>query len=197
MSGSSRRIACALAVAMAILVPAGVAWSCVAVVSLTTNTKTVQPGGTLSVTGREFASRVPVDIHLDSPTGPVLATFPDPQPNVMTSKFTIDVQVPANITAGEHFLVATQNHHDMNSGQPARAVFYVSAAPPTTAIPVRPVGLVEDSGPSPAVLILITLGVAVVGLLIAGVIAASISRRGGGGPSPAAATTTPAGGDGR
>lgn len=192
---SSRRLAAASAAAAAVVVSAGLAWACVAVVSLTTNTKTVQPGGTLNVTGREFATNAQVDIHLDSPAGPVLASVPNPQPSTMSSKFTVDVPVPDTITPGEHFLVATQDHHDMNSGQPARSVFYVGTSPPTTVIPVRPVRLEEASGPSIAVLVFIALAVAVVGLLIVGGIASS--RRGRGGPNPPVSGAAPSGGGGR
>lgn len=41
--------------ALAVIVPAGIAWACVAFMSLTTVSNTVQPGGTVTVVGREFA----------------------------------------------------------------------------------------------------------------------------------------------
>ncbi|MDQ6617884.1 MAG: hypothetical protein M3083_24850 [Actinomycetota bacterium] len=154
---------------MLVLVPAGLAWACVGVVSLTTGSSSVQPGGTLSVTGREFAAGSPVLIHLDSLTGPVLATVAKPGPGNMTSKFTVDVALPADIPSGQHILIATQDHHEMNSGQPARSVFYVGTAAPAPApAAARPVGLVARSGRSGTSLVLIGLGVAVISLLLVG-----------------------------
>lgn len=169
MRSFRRRFALALAGVVALAVPAGLAWACVGVVSLTNNSPTVQPGGTITVTGREFAAKVPVDIHLDSPTGPILVTAPGPD-STMNSKFTVAVPIPANITPGPHVLLASQDHHDMNSGQPARTVFSVGGSPPGAAAPpARPVGMESSSGPSTASLVLIGLGVAIAGLAVAGV----------------------------
>ena len=185
----ARALAGFAAAAAAVTLPAALASSCVAVVSLTNSTRTVQPGGTVSVTGREFAMNVPVTIHLDSPTGPVLATAPPPS-STMNSSFTIDVPIPANIPRGQHFLVAKQDHHDMNSGQPARSVFYVGAAPPTTAAPAsRPVAMEASSGPDAGGLILVGLAVMVVALLVSGGLVAA-SRRSGGGPGTDAPTVS-------
>lgn len=186
MAWSPRRVFALVVGAAAVLVPAGLAWGCVGVVSLTTSSPTVQPGGTLTVTGREFAAKVPVDIHLDSATGPVLVTVPGPS-STMNSKFTATVPIPGNIQAGEHVLFASQDHHDMNSGQPARAVFYVGVAPPAPAgAQARPVGMESASGPSVASLVLIGLGVAIVALLVAGGLTlASAGRRPEGRPEVA------------
>ena len=157
MSPTGRRWPIAAGAALLTLVPAALAWACVGVVSLTSSSSTVQPGGTLTVTGREFAEKVPVQIHLDSPTGPVLTTVPGPD-STMNSRFTVTVTVPQNITNGAHFLVATQDHHDMNSGAPARSAFYVGTAPPgTNPPPARPPTLAASSGPSAASLIFIGL----------------------------------------
>ncbi len=192
MVRSPQRLALGLVGAAMVILPAAWASACVAVVSLTNSPGNVQPGGTLSTTGREFAQDVPVTIHLDSPTGPVLATAPPPE-STMDSSFTIDVPIPANITPGQHVLVAKQDHHDMNTGQPARTVFFVGAAPPTTAAPApRPLGLAAASGPSAPSLILIGLGVMVAGLLLAGLWALANARRaggGGGGPADTSAVT--------
>ncbi len=191
MIRSSRRLAVALAICAAAVLPAALASACVAVVSLTNGSATVQPGSTVRVTGREFAMTVPIDIHLDSPTGPVLVTVP-PLTSTMNSSFTVDVPLPASITPGEHFFVATQNHHDMNSGQPARSRFFVGTAAPTTAAPARPFALTEASGPSAALLILIALGVMVVALLVVGLwgrASARPSGDGGGGTAGAEAVS--------
>ncbi len=130
----------------------------------------MQPGGTLTVTGREFAGGVPVQIHLDSATGPVLATVAGTQvKGTMTSSWTQMVTVPSGISSGPHLLLATQDQHDMNSGAPARAVFYVATNPPApAAVQARPPALAVSSGPSATGLVVIGLLVAGAALLVAG-----------------------------
>jgi hypothetical protein len=153
--------------ALAVIVPAGIAWACVAFMSLTTVSNTVQPGGTVTVIGREFAQGAPVEIHMDSPTGPLLTTAPSPT-TTMTSKFNWDVPIPANTPYGMHVLFAVQNYHNMNAGVP-RAVIYVGTLPPPASGPAaRPATLDVGSGPSTMSLVLLGLGVAFLGLLVAG-----------------------------
>lgn len=177
MLGSSRRrLGTLAAVAATLLVPASLAWACVGVVALTTPRATVQPGGTLEVRGREFARGVPVQLRLDSPTGRLLATVPGPE-STMNSDWTFSVPVPSDIPNGRHLLVATQDHHDMNSGAPARAVFYVGVPVPDEPEPeVRPAGLTVDEGPGVVSLVLVGLGVAAAGLLAAAGYSARAAR---------------------
>ena len=165
--------------AATVLVPAGLAWGCVALVAFRTNGPgTVQPGGTVEVFGGEFASGQPVDIRLDSVTGPVLFTVPDPRPSTMTSQFTVQVPIPQDITPGPHVLVATQNHYDMNVGIPARASIYVNGSPPAAPLPQeRATELVVDEGSNAATYILIGLGTAAAGLLLAAVASMVAGRR--------------------
>jgi hypothetical protein len=188
MRSVRHRLVLGAATAAAALVPAAIAWACVGVVSLTSSSATVQPGGKVTVTGREFAQSVPIQIHLDTPTGPLLATVPGPN-DTMTSKFTVDVTVPANIPTGQHFFVATQDQHDMNSGTPARSVFYVGTSPPASvAPPARPAALAARSGPSAAGLVAVAVVVAAVALVVAGALSLASGRRGsasGAGPVPA------------
>ncbi|GAC1374972.1 MAG: hypothetical protein NVSMB4_02850 [Acidimicrobiales bacterium] len=161
-----------------VIVPVGLAWACVGLVSLTTSSPTVDPGATVTVFGKEFAAKVPVLIHLDSITGPVLATVPPPTPSTMTSQFKIDVTIPADVSRGQHLLIATQDEHDMNGGNPARALIGVGvAAPGARPEPLRPVALVSDAGPSTSSLVLIGLGVAGVSLLLSGSVLAVMGRR--------------------
>lgn len=170
---------------MAVGIPASVAWACVGLVAFTTTgSATVEPGGTVEVFGGEFAVEQPVDIHLDSPDGPLLATFPSPAPSTMTSRFTIDVPIPDDISPGEHFLVAMQEHHDMNGGIPARAAIYVDMDEPAAPTPAaRPTSVLASSGPSVVSLVLLGLGVALVALLAAAGARSVAARRG-----PAGAT---------
>lgn len=152
--------------------------------SLTTVSSTVQPGGTVTVVGREFAAGAPVEIHLDSPTGPLLTTAPAPT-STMTSKFMWDVPIPANTPYGQHLLYAVENYHNMNAAVP-KAVIYVGTLPPAASGPVaRPASLDVGSGPSATSLVLLGLGVAVVGLLVAGAWSlAAGGRRSEGVPQP-------------
>ncbi|MFN2608328.1 MAG: hypothetical protein ABR511_10655 [Acidimicrobiales bacterium] len=172
---------------MAVLASAAGAWACVGVVSLTSSPATVQPGATLTVTGREFAQSVPVVIHLDSPTGPVLTTVPGPS-STMTSKFTATVTVPPDISNGQHVLVATQDYHDMNSGSPARSVFSVgtAAAPAASSGASRPAALAARSGPSAIALVVVALVVAAAGLAVAALWSVVGARR----ASPSGATAS-------
>ena len=188
MRFSSRKSILALVVAAAVVVPAGLAWACVALVGFKVNGNgVVAPGGTVEVIGTEFARGKPVNIRLDSPTGPVLATHPDPLPNTMASEFRVQVPIPADITPGQHILVATQEHKDMNVGNAAaRAAIYVNTSPPVAPTSSdRPTQLAVSSGPGIAGFVLIGLGVAAAGLLLAAGASALASRRG---PTPAAET---------
>lgn len=182
----SRRILGVVAAA-AVVIPASIAWACVGLVAFTTvGPNTVQPGGKVTIFGGEFARGEPVHVRLGSADGPILATHPNPMPSTMTSRFNLEVPIPADITPGEHVLVATQNHYDMNAGIPARAVIYVNApAAPELEPEARPMSLTADEGPSTVSLVLIGLGVAAAGLMIAGAWSVAASRR----SSPSAQST--------
>src|SRR5438270_9075307 len=95
--------------ARAVVLPVGLAWACVAPVSLTTSSPTVQPGGIVHIIGRETAPGAPIEIHLDSVSGPLLLTVTG-QVGGMTSKWEADVPMPANITYGKHILYGVQNY---------------------------------------------------------------------------------------
>jgi hypothetical protein len=167
-----------MVVAAASLVPAAIAWACVAVVALTASPQSVQPGGSVAVTGRDFAPGAPIEIHLDSPTGRLLATQPAHKNSVMMNSWTLNVPIPADVSKGQHVLVATEDYHNMNGGVPARATIFVgeSVAAPAPS-PARPAGVPVSSGPSAASLILIGLGAAAVALLVAGMWSLAASRR--------------------
>lgn len=166
MSRKHRLVVGALA-ALAVVVPASMAWACVAPVSLTTASPTVQPGGTVHVIGRETAPGAPIDIRLDSPTGPVLTTVTG-QPGGMTSKWEWDVPIPANTPYGKHLLYAVQNYRNMNSVVP-KAAIYVGTEPDPAPTPEPRVGSMDvGSGPSTGTLVLFGLAAAAGALLLAG-----------------------------
>jgi hypothetical protein len=177
MDRSLRRWAVALAATVAVLVPAGLAWACVGLMSLTTSASSVPAGGSLTVFGKEFAQGAPIEIHLDSATGPLLTTVPPPT-DTMTSQFKVTVTVPASAPTGQHVLVATQAYHYMNAGAPARATIYVGTPAPAPVGPAaRPANVIVDSGPSGASLFLIGLAVAAIGLVLAASWNLAASRR--------------------
>ena len=165
---------------IAVLVVSGsAAWACVSTFLLTTESSTVEPGGTVMVVGRGFAERAPIDIRLDSHTGPILATAPAPR-TTMTSKFTLPVRIPEDTPNGPHLLVATQNYHDMNAGSPTRVMIHVGASGPAAPTPEVPrpatVAFADGDGPSALALVLVGLGVAAGALLFAGAASAGASR---------------------
>ena len=188
MTGSRRRFAFGAVAALAVVVPASLAWACVAPMSLTTASNRVQPGGTVRVIGRETAPGAPVEIHLDSPSGPVLDTATD-QPGGMSSKWELDVPIPANTPYGTHVLYAIQQYRNMNATIP-RATIYVGTEPPLPATPdPRAASFDVGSGPSAGSLVLLGLGVAAAGLLVVGGISVLAgSRRARPTPAPAKAS---------
>jgi len=163
---------------MAVIASAGIAWACVAPVSLTVNPASVQPGGTVSVIGRNTAPGAPIEIHLDSPTGRLLATNPPHNLSVMSGQWTLSVPIPADVPTGKHLIFSVEDYHNHNGGQPARATIYVGQpAEAAPSPPVRPTKLEVGSGPSAATLGLVGLGVAGLALFVAGVWYLAASRR--------------------
>ena len=155
-------------IALAVIVPSGLAWACVAPVSLTTLSNQVQPGGTVKVVGREMAPGAPVQIRLDSINGPVLASTDGTQPGGMSARWDLDVPIPADIRPGPHVLYAVQNYRNMNSVIPRATIYVSTAPPPAPAPPPRPAAVETGSGPSAVSLILIGLAVAAAALLVVG-----------------------------
>ncbi|MDQ4068269.1 MAG: hypothetical protein M3203_02130 [Actinomycetota bacterium] len=157
-----------LAIAATVMLAASAIWACVAVFSFTSMSSSVQPGGTVTVIGRGFAQGAPVDIHLGSPTGPILATAPPPN-TTMTSQFVLAVTIPEDTPIGPHVLVAHQKYHDMNAGGPTRAMIHVGAAPPVAPPPEpeRPAAVAIAEGRSIAALAAIGLATAAGSVLLA------------------------------
>jgi hypothetical protein len=166
-------------------VAASAIWACVAVFSLTTLSSSVQPGGTITVVGRGFAQGAPVDIHLDTPTGPIVATAPPPT-TTMTSQFVLPVTIPQDTPRGAHLLVATEKYHDMNAGGPARATIYVGTSAPVAPPPEveRPAGVVFGGGRGVVGLVALGAATTLGSLLLVLVISRALRSR------PATATAT-------
>lgn len=165
--GLGRRFVLLGLAAAAVIVPASIAWACVAPMSLTTSNNTVQPGGMVHIIGRETAPGAAIEIHLDAINGPLLTTVTG-QVGGMTAKWEWDVPIPTNIQYGTHVLYAVEKYRNMNSTVP-RATIYVGIQPPAAATPAaRPSSLSVGSGPSGVSLVLLALGVAAAGLLVVG-----------------------------
>jgi hypothetical protein len=167
MSRTCRRLAVGAVAALAVVVPAGLAWACVAPVSLTTSSPTVQPGGIVHIIGRETAPGAPIEIHLDAPGGQNLLTVTG-QVGGMTSKWEADVPIPANTPYGKHVLYAIQNYRNMNAVVP-KATIYVGTEPDPAPVPdARAASLDVGSGRSTGTLLLYGAIAAVGALLLAG-----------------------------
>jgi len=161
------RLAFGFVATLAAIVPASLVWACVAPVSLTTVSPTVQPGGTIRVIGREMAPGAPVQIRLNSVTGPILTTV-EGQPGGMNAKWEHDVPIPADLPYGKHYLYAVQNYRNMNAVIP-KTVVYVGTVPDLAPeSEVRAASMDVGSGPSGTTLVLYGLAAAVGGLLLVG-----------------------------
>jgi hypothetical protein len=183
MSRSCRRLMLGFVAALAALAPASLAWACVAPVSLTTSSPTVQPGGTVHIIGRETAPGAPIEIRLNSPTGPILTTVTG-QAGGMSAKWEWDVPIPANTPYGKHYLYAVQNYRNMNAVVP-KTVIYVGTLPdPAPEAEARPVSMEVGSGPSATTLVLLGVAAAVAGLLLVGGLTALAGSKGDEGRQP-------------
>jgi len=176
-----------------ILFPVAVAWACLPVASLTSNTAQAQPGSQVTVTGSEFGSN-PVDVHFNALTGPVLATLtPDSNGN-----FSGAVTIPSDAAPGSAVLVATEaaatatGSKGSSPGVPARALIEVvgpGGAPLAPAAPVagaRPVSPLTTSSVGVGALALVALGALGVALLVAASVTMVGTRRAR--PAPQAAS---------
>src|SRR5919199_1193758 len=100
---------CSAAIPIAVF--AATAWGCGALTTLKSNPSVSAPGGTVSITGRNFGSAPtfgPVQIRLGSRTGPVLKEL-TPTTGTGPYSFTDTVHVPASVGAGWTLLNATQS----------------------------------------------------------------------------------------
>lgn len=170
-------------IAGAAIFPMAAAWACLPVASLSTNPATAQPGQQVTVTGSEFGSN-PVEVHFNSLTGPVLATFtPD---SASFGSFSGPITVPASAATGPAVLVATEdatNGKGSSAGVPQRAVLEVVGpggaplAPAAPGAPARPVLPVVSSSTGAGALLLVGLGALGVALVVAAAVAMVGTRR--------------------
>lgn len=148
----------------------------------------VQPGGEVTVFGpRGYGRTNPVDIRFGSQDGPVIGTFqPNDELYAMWGPGT--VRIPEDAKPGVHLLWATQTLAPSEThirGVPARGEITVLGPGGTPIVGQRSgvgtepqgVTLVEEEPVDTGTVLLIALGVAGIGLLIAGGAATFASRR--------------------
>lgn len=192
-----RHMVVALGVLGAVLVPAVPALA-PHVAQLNVEPQRVAAGEEVTVWGpRGYGPTNPVEIRLDAPDGPVLATF-EPDDQFFAAFPAGPVRIPDTVEPGHHVLFATQELEPNESyirGIPARAVIQVAApgaAGTAAGAPVveqgrgpyaleqRPAGvLVEDRGTPVATLLAIAVAVAVVVGLAGAGLARALARRTG------------------
>ena len=183
MGVSCRRLTMVVVAAFSVLVPAGIVWACVAPVSLTTASPTVQPGGTVTVIGRETAPGAPIEIRLNSATGPILATVTG-QPGGMSAKWEHEVTIPASTPYGKHVLYAVQNYRNMNAVVPKTTIYVGTVPGPADESEPRVASMDVGSGPSAGTLVLLGLAAAAGGLLLVGGLTALFNSKRDDGPQP-------------
>ncbi len=170
----------------AVMVASAAAWACVSGPNVTLNPTNAKPGETVTVNMRDFRKADPIQARWNDLSGPVLATF---ESNGSGTPFTGQVTIPADAKPGNYVLILTQNAPDGKLSQmPVRAL--VTVVSPNGSNPVlgaavspaeanRPAGLVtNDESISGASLLLAGLGVAGVGMFVAGMAALLAGRRG-------------------
>jgi hypothetical protein len=150
----------------------------------------VRAGDQVTVFGpRGYGKTNPVQIRLDSETGPVLGSFqPDQQRFAQWGPGT--VTIPAETSAGRHTLFATQELPDADAGIrgiPARTVIEVlgPASLPVVGAPLSPavgaradrIEVTSDDGVPVGAVLLVGLGVAGVAMFAAGTASAAVRRR--------------------
>lgn len=149
------------------------------------STINVKPGQEITLTGTGFSKADPGTVRCNSLDGPIVGTFAPPVDRAVTGTVT----VPADAKAGNYVLVVTQASADGKLSQmPVRAL--VTVTPPGGGQPVLGAAIATgqtpradrltttDNSVSGATLVLVTLGVAGVGMFLAGVAALYAGRRG-------------------
>jgi hypothetical protein len=164
------------------------AWACVSGPVVSLSSTNVKAGQEIGVTGTGFNATSPdtVVVRFNALDGPVLGTVPGP---LAGGTLDTKVTIPDGTKPGSYILVVSrQNAQGSLSQAPTRVVFSVLGeagsnpvlgAPVATAdTTVRQNGLVRsDDSVSTGTLALVALGVAGVGMFLAGMAALFASRR--------------------
>lgn len=156
MSWKRAGVAAATLAAGAGLVMAVPVFACSEAPSISLNTLTAPAGSDVLLTGGAWWGSVPVTVHWDGLSGPVLAIV---QPDHSGSLPPVTVHVPAAAEPGYHYLVATDN---LYSADTARSGFQVTGANGVGAAPPQAILNGPSATESPS-----TVGVGVIALLAA------------------------------
>jgi len=174
----------ALGLVTAPLLVASAAYACTSLANLQANPGSGLAGATITVTGSNFrntATSGPVEIRLDSRSGPVIASLATSQIDPVGRTISVAVPISADAALGFHTLLATQRDTSTGallSGFPVRASYMVngpaarvsstaatvapnasattpaaSAASAASADPVAPNSPASDPDPVPAQLV--------------------------------------------
>lgn len=133
-----RRITCiGVGLAAVGLLMAATAWACTGTGSLNpaslpagTYPAAGEAGRTVTVTGQGYTVGKEVRVHWDATDGVVLTTV---TPANTTPQFAVGVTIPADATAGVHYLIAVQPEND--EIEPGRMAFEVIVQPQPTVTP--------------------------------------------------------------
>lgn len=161
-----------------------VAYACVSGPAVNLSTTNATPGQEVSFTATGYrAGSGPVEVRMDSLTGTLLASA-EVDNRIATGSFT----VPEGTAPGNHVVLFTRVDAGEITVNPVRALLVVTpegGAAPALSAPLgvgdtsRPVGLeVADSTLSTGSMVLIALGVAGVGMFLAGMAALFAGRKG-------------------
>ena len=184
--------------ALVVMVTAAAGWACIAGPTLRVTPGDAKPGQQVTLSGFSYKSDMPIVVRWNALDGPVLGTFMPAGGRFGDDEFLNGtVTVPADAKPGSYVLVATQSSPDGALAQvPVRALVTVTGPGGTPAVGSalgqpelgRPVGPARtESSVSTGALVLVAVGVAGVGMFLAGVTAVFMSRRR---DEPAAARAT-------
>ena len=172
------------------------AWACIAGPTLDVIPRQATAGSEVTLKGVSY-NRNPVVVRFNALDGPILGTIQPTGGTGTSSNWNLEgtVTLPADARPGNYVLIATQPSADGKLTQiPTRGLVSVSGttapvvgAPLTAPQGERPVGLAESDPVNRGTMVLIGLGVAGVGLFLAGMAALVASRRPEGAPAAARA----------
>jgi len=181
---------------LSLVVAGATAWACVSGASVSLSTAQAKAGQEVGIRGAGFGKTDPVVLRFGSLDGPVVATLTPsasaPFGNAISGPFT----VPTNTKPGDYVVIATQSSPDGKiSNAPVRVLLTVigegGSAPVLGAqravdTAARQPGLATtDNSVSVGALALVALGVAGIGMFVAGIAVVASGRRVGGEPTPA------------
>jgi hypothetical protein len=198
MSRARQWAALGAGAALLVLVTAASAWACVAGPTLRLTPASVKPGEQVTLSGISYKSGLPIVVRFNALDGPLLGTFMPSGGRFGDDEFLNGtVTIPADVKPGSYVLVATQSGTDGKLAQvPVRALVTVTGPGGNPAVGGalgqpelgRPVGPARtESSVSAGTLLLVAVGVAGVGMFLAGIAAVFMSGRR---PEAAPARTT-------